>query len=93
MHAKMSAVLDDLHREFGWKSRLFSAVGSRYVLWRIRREEKLLASGWSYEPPTYYEKNDACEDGQPARCRTATPSAAPVKPIRAAEPPLLVPLG
>ena len=87
MQAKISAVLDDLHREFGWKSRLFSALGSRYVLWRLRREEKLLASGWSYEPPTFYEKNDACEDEQPARCRTATPSAAPVKPIRAVRAP------
>ena len=27
MYAKMSALLDDLHREFGWKSRLFSGVG------------------------------------------------------------------
>ena len=93
MHAKMSAVLDDLHREFGWKSRLFSALGSRYVLWRIRREEKLLASGWSYEPPTCYERNAACEDAVPARCRVATPSAVPHKPVRAAEPSQLVPLG
>ena len=29
MHAKMSALLADLQREFGWKSRLFAAVGGR----------------------------------------------------------------
>ena len=74
MHAKLSAVLADLHREFGWKSRLFSAVGSWYVLWKLRREEKRLASGWTYEPPTYYEKNEACEDLEAAaRCRYVTP--------------------
>ena len=62
MRAKLSAILADLHREFGWKSRLFSAVGGWYVLWKIRREEKRLASGWTYEPPTYYEKNEACDE-------------------------------
>ena len=32
MHAKMSALLRELHAEFGWKSRLASAVGGRWVL-------------------------------------------------------------
>ncbi len=74
MRAKLSAILADLHREFGWKSRLFSAVGGWYVLWKIRREEKRLASGWTYEPPTYYEKNDACDElAAASRCRCVTP--------------------
>ena len=78
MYAKMSALLADLHREFGWKSRLFSALGSRYVLWKIRREEKRLAAGWTYEPPTFYEKNDACADlAGAARCRYVTTRLAP----------------
>ncbi|MGO8688600.1 MAG: B12-binding domain-containing radical SAM protein [Thermoguttaceae bacterium] len=74
MRAKLSAILADLHREFGWKSRLFSAVGGWYVLWKIRREEKRLASGWTYEPPTYYEKNEACAElAAASRCRCVTP--------------------
>jgi radical SAM superfamily enzyme YgiQ (UPF0313 family) len=74
MRAKLSALLDGLHREFGWKSRLFSAVGGWYVLWKIRREEKRLAAGWTYEPPTYYEKNDACApQAAAAPCRYVTP--------------------
>jgi len=62
MYAKMSAILKDLYKEFGWKSRLAAAIGGRYVLWTIRREEKRLAAGWTYEPPTFYEKNAACGD-------------------------------
>jgi hypothetical protein len=96
MHAKLSALLADLHREFGWKSRLFSAVGSWYVLWKIRREEKRLASGWTYEPPTYYEKNDACEElAAAARCRYVTPRPlghpAPPQPTRLEAATLAVP--
>ena len=32
MRAKMDAILKDLHREFGLKSRFYAAVGGRYVL-------------------------------------------------------------
>ena len=59
MRAKMSALLKDLHQEFGLKSRLYAALGGRYLLWKIRKEAKRLADGWSYEPPTFYEKNHA----------------------------------
>jgi hypothetical protein len=57
MHAKMAALLRDLHREFGLKSRLMSLFGGPYVLHQIRREEKRLAAGWTHEPPTFYESN------------------------------------
>jgi hypothetical protein len=59
MRAKMDAILRDLYREFGWRSRLFAAVGGRYVHWTLRREERRLARGWTYEPPTFYENNEA----------------------------------
>jgi hypothetical protein len=55
MHPKLASLLSDLKREFGWKSRLMSLFGGRYVLRQIRREEKRLANGWTCEPPTYYE--------------------------------------
>jgi hypothetical protein len=57
IHAKLASLLSDLNREFGWKSRLMSLLGGRYVLRQIRREEKRLAAGWTYEPPTFYERN------------------------------------
>jgi hypothetical protein len=57
MRAKMGAILDDLHAEYGLKSRFYSAIGGLLVLHKIRKEEKRLASGWTWEPKTWYEKN------------------------------------
>ena len=96
MRAKMSAILKDLHEQFGWKSRLMSALGGRYVLHGIRREEKRLAAGWTYEPPTFYEKNDAWTEPSAAMpCRYVTPRTAPdaqpaIKPARSRKQPLAV---
>jgi radical SAM superfamily enzyme YgiQ (UPF0313 family) len=78
MHAKMSALLRELHAEFGWKSRISSAIGGHWVLRQIRKEEKRLAAGFSYEPPTFYERNEAVTDRPEASlCRSAEPLAAP----------------
>lgn len=57
MREKMGAILDDLHAEYGLKSRFYSALGGLYLLHKIRKEEKRLASGWTWEPRTWYEKN------------------------------------
>jgi hypothetical protein len=59
LQGRMSELLGDLFREFGWTSRLFAMVGGPYVYWRAWREDKRLARGWTYEPPTFYEHNDA----------------------------------
>jgi radical SAM superfamily enzyme YgiQ (UPF0313 family) len=74
LYAKMAALLRELHAEFGWKSKLASAIGSRWVLRQIRKEEKRLAAGFSYEPPTFYERNSAVADHPEVPiCRSATP--------------------
>ena len=79
MRAKLSGILEDLYREFGWKSRLSAAVGGRYVLSKVRAEEKRLGAGWTYEPPTFYEKNFV--DGSNATpCRWVETTAVPSKP-------------
>ena len=97
LRAKMESLLNDLHSEFGLKSRLYAAVAGRYVYRKMRREEKRLARGWTYEPPTFYERNEAAQrlaSGhgpqatvcQPLTCRGAR------LPIEAAEANLSVPL-
>jgi len=76
LYAKMSRLLEEMNREFGWTSRLFAAIGGPYVLWKIRQEERRLAQGWTYEPPTFYDVNGAVEPGEypsAARCRSVTP--------------------
>ena len=85
MRAKMDGVLKELYREFGWKSRLAAAVGGPYVHRCVRREERRLAKGWTYEPPTFYEHNRAAAElrgtpvdprvAHPVMCRVAPPAA------------------
>ena len=66
--------MKELHAEFGWKSRVFSAIGGRWVLRQIRKEEKRLAAGFSYEPATFYERNAAVADRpEVPLCRSAVP--------------------
>lgn len=83
IHSKVSMILDELVRQFGWRSRVFAALGGRYVLWKMRREEKRLASGWTYEPPTFYEKNGAGSQtdhvGNALPCRFVTPANGSVR--------------
>jgi len=79
--AMMSDILRDLYAQFGLKARLFARIGGPYVLWKIRREQKRLAAGWTYEPPTFYEKNydgdRAGLDGKAAAmCQYVTPAVA-----------------
>jgi hypothetical protein len=59
LQAKMAQLLGELYSEFGWKARFYGGIGGRYLHWTARREEKRLASGWSYEPPTFYTCNEA----------------------------------
>ena len=56
-------LLKDLLKEFGsLKMRLFSYVGAKYLRYTIWREEKRLARGVTYEPPTFYQRNAFVQD-------------------------------
>jgi hypothetical protein len=52
-------LLKDLYREFGWKTRIIAPIIGIYCLAGIINEERRLKKGWTYEPETFYEKNDA----------------------------------
>jgi radical SAM superfamily enzyme YgiQ (UPF0313 family) len=58
---KMDALLKDLYRAFGWKAKLSAPLIGRFLWLTLKREEKRLADGWSYEPPTHYERNPAAQ--------------------------------
>ncbi|MFW6124927.1 MAG: B12-binding domain-containing radical SAM protein [Pirellulales bacterium] len=66
LYAKLTSLLHALYREFGWKARLYGALGSRYILHKLRREERRLDRGGTYEPPTFYERNEAVTDNPAA---------------------------
>ena len=77
----MQTVLSELHRAFGWKSRLSAALGGRYLVRKIHAEAKRLAEGWTYEPPTFYERNEA------AKALDGDKDLVPAKPCRYVVPP------
>jgi radical SAM superfamily enzyme YgiQ (UPF0313 family) len=78
MFARLSALLRELHAEFGWKSRLASALAGRWVLRQIRQEEHRLNAGWTREPTTFYERNAAVMDHPEASlCRSVLARVAP----------------
>jgi radical SAM superfamily enzyme YgiQ (UPF0313 family) len=88
MAARLTALRDDLVREFGERAQSFAEKGSDYLYDALCAEEQRLAAGATYEPPTFYEANDAAlalpHSGpapQPAR------SVGPPAPIAARVPP------
>ncbi len=62
MRAKMTALLKEFYAEFGLKSRLSGEIGGRWLVRKVRQEEKRLKAGWTREPPTFYERNAAVAD-------------------------------
>ena len=63
-------LLTDLYAAFGWKSRIAAPLIGRYLGITIKKEEKRLATGWTYEPDTYYEMNAAALSLSDARAKT-----------------------
>ncbi len=59
LRAKSQEILDDLYSEFGILSRIAAPIIGRFLSFTIRREDKRLKSGWTYEPPVIYQKNAA----------------------------------
>lgn len=59
LYQEMKTLLHDIYREFGWRPRMFAPIIGRYVHRAIQKEARRLAEGWTCEPKTHYEKNDA----------------------------------
>lgn len=59
LRSRYDKLLNELYDEFGEQAKHFAKVAGPYVLEKIREEEKRLADGWTYEPPTFYEPNEA----------------------------------
>ena len=53
---KIRTLRHDVGREFGFASRLVSRALGPILLWSARREERRLAAGQTYEPPTIIER-------------------------------------
>ena len=55
---KIRALRKEFQKESGFASRLMPAVLGPVLLWTTRREEKRLAHGKTYEPPTILERSN-----------------------------------
>ncbi len=51
----------EVEREFGTAARVASRLGGPLLLWTSRREERRLAAGRTYEPPTFLERSNWAE--------------------------------
>lgn len=59
MHQQLADLLKDIYATLGLQPRLVAPVAGRYIYWTMRREEKRFAAGWTIEPKTFFEKNQA----------------------------------
>ncbi len=77
MEKKMDSLVKDLYKTFGWKTRITAPLMGRYLYLTLKKEEERLAGGWTYEPDSFYEKNEAAlalEKDQPKGSKFKTPS-------------------
>jgi hypothetical protein len=76
---KADDLLKDIYREFGWITRTIAPIIGRYAYLAMKKEEKRLVEGLTYEPDCFYEKNPAAK----ARAKEKPAKAeAAIKPVR-----------
>ena len=56
--AEIAALRREVEKEFGNVARVASRAGGPVLLWTSRREERRLAAGRTYEPPTFLERSN-----------------------------------
>ena len=58
LSTKLTTLLNEIKDEIGLKARLMAPLAGRVVLSTLRREDRRLKAGRTYEPPTFYEMNE-----------------------------------
>ncbi len=80
LHQKLANLLQDIYTTLGLQPRLVAPVAGRYIYWAMKREEKRLASGWTLEPKTFLEKNQAAQKEATNTEVIANPLSEPIIP-------------
>ena len=55
---KANSILRGIYALHGWKTRVVAPLLGLAAYVAMKREAKRLANGWTYEPETFYEKNE-----------------------------------
>jgi len=76
---EINELLAELFTEFGLRSRLAAPIAGRYLYHKLQKQQKMLETGWTYEPPTFYESNhrDGPSNSIPIQCIPASPHSQP----------------
>jgi hypothetical protein len=77
MEKKLDSLVKDLYKTFGWTTRITAPLIGRYLYLTLKKEEERLARCWTYEPVSFYQKNEAAlalEKGEPSGSKLKTPS-------------------
>jgi hypothetical protein len=59
LSVKLASLLREIYLEFGLLPRIVAPLIGRYFHVTMKREEKRLGNGWTYESKTFCEKNPA----------------------------------
>jgi len=59
LHQQLDDLLHDIYATLGLQPRLLAPLVGRYIYRSMKKEEKRMASGWTLEPKTFLEKNQA----------------------------------
>lgn len=73
MHRQLSELLQDIYTTLGLQPRLVAPVAGRYIFRAMKKEQKRLADGWTFEPVTFFEKNGAALALETKKSDTAGP--------------------
>ena len=77
MEKKLNSLVKDLYATFGWTTRITAPLIGRYLYLTLKKEEERLARGWTYEPLSFYQKNEAAlalEKAEPTGSKVKTQS-------------------
>ena len=69
----MNRLLQDIYKAFGWKTKVIAPIVGIWVYITLKIEQRRLANGWTYEPPSFYERNKAAADLMDSNISIAVP--------------------
>ena len=55
---ELRSLRSEIEKQFGLIASAASRLGGPFLLYASRKEEQRLASGWTYEPPTFLERTN-----------------------------------
>jgi radical SAM superfamily enzyme YgiQ (UPF0313 family) len=73
IHVRITATLEEIYREFGWRARVAAWAMGLFIYHKLRAEHRRLQNGFTYEPGTVYEKTHQPVDDSDAASQVAQP--------------------